>query len=817
MSKRRTRTAAGHAGLLEALSGYSGPLARGLLLLHLVLCPLIFCQATVEVFEYNKTALLMVVALLLAGLLLPWLPAVDELRQGMQRCWRDPLLLGLLLFLLSALLSTIFSISPRTSWRGAPDSHAGLKTLLAYGVLFLVTRGCISTGKGARWLLTGSVVAGAGVSTYALIQAAGLDPLTWEQVSLFKDYWRPVSTLGHPTFLGAFLAMILPIQLLFAWEAWRGKHWGALSVLLLLTATLLAAVVLTLSRGTWVAVLAAGAVLLVGWRTRGSSIRIGRVVLALLLTAGLGLAALLIVAWATPESPLLQRLGAFTQHDSRRAIWDVAVAIFRDHPWLGCGPDTLQLIYGHYRTHVQWNAEWGMTPVRAHNELLHILATQGLLGLLAAGVFFFGLGRCCWRLWRQGEDRLLSAALMASLAACFVHLMVNFTVAACGTLCVTLCALLSRFAANAQEDSHAVAPSESPARRSWPLFLGVGLAGLNFATHLPALSAENVFRIAITLSLLTVATGLALWAMSRLSQADGCRATAATVADSGRWYAPSAPAARWGWSLTGGALLLLVLVQQVLVPYQANRSCREGDILSLSGGPQAIASYEKAVRADPADDLVWTKLGTGLRSLAASPDLSKEARWQLLGRAGAAMRRALALVGSNPYHRARLAQVLADQSVLGQPTLAEVLSEYDGALAGDPDNAHFLVCAAQAALNHGALTLAAPYVQRGLSLYPHYPLFHALQGHLDYRSQRYAEAIRFFQAGSAWHRDWPTYEDMYWHSQVGLAKAHLQLNQPTAAIPIAKSVLARKPHWPGAQPTLTKALEMGRAPGAAGP
>jgi O-antigen ligase len=72
-----------------------------------------------------------------------------------------------------------------------------------------------------------------------------------------------------------------------------------------------------------------------------------------LLTAVLGLTALLLVAWAAPASPLLHRLHTFTEHDNRRAIWDVAVAIFRDQLWLGCGPDTLQLIYGHYRTHVQ--------------------------------------------------------------------------------------------------------------------------------------------------------------------------------------------------------------------------------------------------------------------------------------------------------------------------------------------------------------------------------------------------------------------------------------------------------------------------------
>src|SRR4051812_45232658 len=96
--------------------------------MHLVLSPLVFSTATADVFEENKAALLTLTALALAALALaaaigkrgarPVLIGVLSAGTGLRR---DLILLGFFLCALSAAISTVTSVSPLTSWRGATD------------------------------------------------------------------------------------------------------------------------------------------------------------------------------------------------------------------------------------------------------------------------------------------------------------------------------------------------------------------------------------------------------------------------------------------------------------------------------------------------------------------------------------------------------------------------------------------------------------------------------------------------------------------------------------------------------------------------
>src|SRR5207244_3408898 len=89
-----------------------------------------------------------------------------------------------------------------------------------------------------------------------------------------------------------------------------------------------------------------------------------------------------LLAWGG-DHPLLttlrQRLGHLGDAVSRQHIWETGLAIYRDHPVLGCGPDTFQLAFGPKRSLAYWQVEWNLTPARAHNEAIHVLATQGLV------------------------------------------------------------------------------------------------------------------------------------------------------------------------------------------------------------------------------------------------------------------------------------------------------------------------------------------------------------------------------------------------------------------------------------------------------
>src|SRR5260370_14853652 len=136
--------------------------ARTLLAVCLIALPLLFSTATVEGFEDLKAAALSTTAITFAAL---GLGAMMYAKVRPQAVIREPLVHGVLLFAVSAIVSTIISVSPRTSWRGAFESHGGLTTILGYVVLFFAAR---HLGSGRR-LLVGVIIAAAAASGYALV------------------------------------------------------------------------------------------------------------------------------------------------------------------------------------------------------------------------------------------------------------------------------------------------------------------------------------------------------------------------------------------------------------------------------------------------------------------------------------------------------------------------------------------------------------------------------------------------------------------------------------------------------------------------
>src|SRR5581483_7087325 len=118
------------------------------------------------------------------------------------------------------------------------------------------------------------------------------------------------------------------------------------------------------------------------------------------LLATLVLAALAAIgsAWVEPLTARLREAASLT---GRGPIWGAAWQIFREYPLTGCGLDCFPLAFAPHRTPDYWADEWGVTPTRAHDEPLQLLATQGLLGGVAGLVLLFGLVRAGRRALRE--------------------------------------------------------------------------------------------------------------------------------------------------------------------------------------------------------------------------------------------------------------------------------------------------------------------------------------------------------------------------------------------------------------------------------
>ena len=391
--------------------------------------PLVFHLGMLEAFEQPKVLLLRSLAIGLAALGLGALAT--------RRAPSAPLdlpSLAVLAFVASAFASALLGVSPATSLSGAHRSWAGVTTFASYAVLFFAARSVVRDARAARLLLWGPALAAPVAGLHAVLQFAGHDPVGLG----LEAHARAVGPLGNANYLGGYLAVALPACV--GQACWAHARGARVLAAALAAGALLAAggLALSFSRGPILAALLGGAGLLLGWWRVGER----RAVRGVALAVGLGLVLGLAVAAGTGVlGPALERAATRLTRpldaEVRPHLWRAAWAVFRAHPLAGVGPDALGLVFPSYAPPEAWRIEPDRIATRAHHELLHVAATQGLLGLAALALGAFGLVRSGRRAIQRATapaDRALVVTLGASLLAFAVHALVGFTVAAIGAL-----------------------------------------------------------------------------------------------------------------------------------------------------------------------------------------------------------------------------------------------------------------------------------------------------------------------------------------------------------------------------------------------
>jgi O-antigen ligase/tetratricopeptide (TPR) repeat protein len=823
----RPRAAATNAVALPPRSLWE-TVGLGLLLVYLALAPVLFSTATLGAFEFPKVTLLSLTAILLVALglcaALRPRPApangVASRREGLRNLWRRPLALGVLLILLSAVASTAASLSPLTSLLGVHESHAGLVTVAGYTVLFFAARGLCRSYRDARLLLTGGVLAAAVAAAYALLQFARFDPIPWAGLSGVGAYVRPFGPLGHPNFLAAHLVMTLPLTLYLARRAAAAGRRLACVALALLALACCAAIAVSMSRGAWLAlacvllVLALGAVAARQWRTAA-------------LTVGLpvgGAALLLGLACIAGEETLLQalrqRVEGLTESSSRQHIWDAGLAIFRDHPWLGSGLDTFQLAFGLKRTTAYWQVEWDVTPTRAHNEALHVLVTQGVVGAAALLVLLFGLGVAAVRAWRRApaEARPLVLAVSAGAVGFLVTGAFGFTVAACGGLFATFAGLLARLG----EAEIEAAPEGSAARGLWfPIGLAAavvlvgGVITLNFCSEADA----DPQVLAVAGAVLGVSLLLTTWAVIESRKTEDGRKKKeggfSVFLPSSVLRLPSSVFHPWrrlaAAAVWAGAVAVIAI--GIIRPLQANVLCCAGERLLNTHPRDAVQEVACAVLLDPLKELHWTKLAAVAEATAGKVPLREERR-ELFLMARTALERATRLSPLNAYHHANLGKVLGKMARAGFATTGDAYAAFDRALELDGQNVNFYADAAFAALGVEDLARARRYAARGTELCPRYAPTRAYLGYLALREGRNTEATTLLCEANAdeWH-DRASERPL---ALANLGTAYLKLRLFEHSADASRQALALAPRLAEARCNLAVALEqLGRSEEAA--
>src|SRR5438477_477259 len=156
----------------------------------LLLLPVVFVRTLPDAFEFPKMQLLTAGAVLILALATAREAARIAAAGGTARLaalprrfatWvrTDPLGAGVVAYLASALISTVFSMRPALSLFGAPESLAGLQTATATATLFFASRSLASSRRWFHLMTSFACVAAAIAAGYALLQLLKLDPYSW--------------------------------------------------------------------------------------------------------------------------------------------------------------------------------------------------------------------------------------------------------------------------------------------------------------------------------------------------------------------------------------------------------------------------------------------------------------------------------------------------------------------------------------------------------------------------------------------------------------------------------------------------------------
>lgn len=294
-------------------------------------------------------------------------------------------------------------------WSGAfgalpafPDTLLGVMAPLS--ALALI-RSAAPAALALRALIAGATL----VAVVALLQWAGADPFTWGGWSVPIEgasvRMRVYGTLGNPNFVGALMALTVPLTaVLFDRQPrWTCGVGGGALVLLV------CALVATGSRGA-VLGLAAGAVTWAALRWSGRAL-LG---VAVVLMVGTVVVAL------SPARPLQTTLAG------RVYLWQVVAPHAMARPLVGQGPGAVALRFADWQHEadargVSDRRFRGLTD-HVHNDFLEALVERGLPGMLTLVAPLLSAWLVAWRRRRPATPLLAAcvAAVVSGAACAFV-------------------------------------------------------------------------------------------------------------------------------------------------------------------------------------------------------------------------------------------------------------------------------------------------------------------------------------------------------------------------------------------------------------
>lgn len=428
-----------------------------------ILVPLILTPWNYELFEFNKMMVTYALTVIIAS---SW--AVKMIHERQIRITKTPLDIPIVIFFLSQLVSSIFSIDPHVSWMGYYSRfNGGMWSIISYIVLYWAFVSNVSRESFQKMLrvIVGSSVV---VALYAVAERLGVDKHLWVQ----DVQNRVFSTLGQPNWLAAYVVSLFPVTLVcavlnpailpnkkFTFNISFIKHACYTIISILFFFVLLC----TRSRSGLFALAVADvmvcAALILQTKNKKSILTpliIIHAAMALIIFFNgtyvgqidkfftlQGLETLVVKqttksqpapAPAAYTGPALET-GGTESGTIRKYVWEGAVTAWQSSTktiLIGTGTETFAFAFYRFRPQGHnMTSEWDFLYNKAHNEYLNYLATTGAFGLISY-LLFLGV----FIVWfikmfistRQLGDKILDFALFAGWVSILITNFFGFSV-----------------------------------------------------------------------------------------------------------------------------------------------------------------------------------------------------------------------------------------------------------------------------------------------------------------------------------------------------------------------------------------------------
>lgn len=326
-------------------------------------------------------------------------------------------------------VSLIFSSDFNISWFGSYGRFEGLNSWILYLLWMILIWIYLEISPDQKWhsivyFLKVAVISGFTVSLYAVLQIFGIDFVSWSEPAHLTG--RTISSLGQPNYLASWLVLVIPINAYLIYQSNKVGlkfFWSFVGILNLI------ALLSTGSRAIFIVFLLISFIWLIYFFAKTK--KLSRKNIYLTTTVALILGGVFLFSLASNNYSRFEELTNLKKGSAsdRFILWRSGFSAFLQKPLFGYGLDNQSQAY-FPRYEVDW-ALYSPPSVysdRAHNLILDILLSVGLLGLIFFIYFYYWIFKNLKIASKDSNNNYLPFFLVWSLQLYLAALMFNFSI-----------------------------------------------------------------------------------------------------------------------------------------------------------------------------------------------------------------------------------------------------------------------------------------------------------------------------------------------------------------------------------------------------